>query len=101
MHEFVAFILFPINLYYFAVCFFKSSENSKSDNGLKLSLSFSTVPVSATYFYKSFETLQSATPLQLTYFISCILVFVSAAKFLVEYQWQTKTVKTEIHQPSQ
>jgi hypothetical protein len=98
MYDFVAVILIPLNFFYFSYCFFQKSTDEKRSNAVKISMTFSVVPVCLSFFFKSFETLQTATPLQLLVFISSILVFVTAGKVLVQYPWKAKLKEKEIQQ---
>jgi uncharacterized membrane protein YoaK (UPF0700 family) len=88
MFEFVAFMFIPINFFYFSVCFFKFISKSKRDQVSKLVLTVCVLPNCFLSFFKAFETVHSATPLQLMYFVSCIFVFVTAGKVLAQHQWQ-------------
>jgi hypothetical protein len=98
MYDFVAVILIPLYFFYFSYCFFQKSTHEKKDNAVRISMTFSVVPVCLSFFFKSFETLQTATPLQLLIFISSILVFVAAGKVLVQYPWGARSKAKDSHQ---
>jgi hypothetical protein len=100
MYEFIAMMLIPANFFYFAVCFFQPVTESRNEHTMKLFLTFSLAPASFSYFFKAFETLQVATPLQLMFFVSTVLVFIAAGKVFVQYPRKSKESSKSLHQSS-